>query len=336
MASVEELEKRIAALERQIGSGPMEYYTSRYSGEEMDERLDTVGVLGGSTQQALANLGAAPRPNMGDNCDFTHPVNQMGIASWSKTGGDIVIFDRWSIQCHESKCSAELTSDGLILSMDAANQGIKQHFPALFLKPGTKYTSSVVVDGELYSVEITPDPVTGKVVQYPNAELSCAIVYFNDLSVWFPYVDYRIGQRTVAISRCKLEEGEGQTLAYQDQDGKLIVLPQSDMDYATQLLRCQCYQYIGTFVSGPPYFVSSNQLHFIVPAPQHRASVPSIYNKSGFTVFSSGVQPQSGFDFTMDTNIRTGQYLVIATKENHGLDRTAYLYVENAGFDMSL
>lgn len=45
MATLEELEARIAALEQAQAQTPTEYYTSKYSGEEMDALLDKIAAL---------------------------------------------------------------------------------------------------------------------------------------------------------------------------------------------------------------------------------------------------------------------------------------------------
>ena len=141
---------------------PTDYYTSRYSGEEIDNLLDIVknGEGGGNfadrklsnldtPQEALANLGAGVRPNLGDNCDFTVPINQRGVTSWSIPSGDVPIFDRWKIQATEGSVEANLESGGLKLSMAAINQGIKQTYQGGYLLPQKVYTSSVIVDGQL-------------------------------------------------------------------------------------------------------------------------------------------------------------------------------------------
>ena len=50
MATLEELEARIKALEQAQAQDPTEYYTSKYSGEEMDALLDKVAAMeGGGT-----------------------------------------------------------------------------------------------------------------------------------------------------------------------------------------------------------------------------------------------------------------------------------------------
>ena len=45
MATLEELEERVKALEQ--AQNPTEYYTSKYSGEEMDALLDKIAAMSG-------------------------------------------------------------------------------------------------------------------------------------------------------------------------------------------------------------------------------------------------------------------------------------------------
>ena len=75
------------------------------------------GTNADTPQEALANLGAGVRPNLGDNCDFTAPINQRGVTSWSIPSGDVPIFDRWKIQATEGGVEAGLESGGLKLSI---------------------------------------------------------------------------------------------------------------------------------------------------------------------------------------------------------------------------
>lgn len=261
---------------------PTDYYTSRYSGEEIDNLLDIVKNGGGgggdfadrklsnldTPQEALANLGAGVRPNLGDNCDFTVPINQRGVTSWSIPSGDVPIFDRWKIQATEGSVEANLESGGLKLSMAAINQGIKQTYQGGYLLPQKVYTSSVIVDGQLYSAEIVPEEVVGTVVQYPGTEFSCAITFNGGACQWYPYIDYRSGSRTVTIARCKLENDRGQTLGYMDADGTWKLLPQPDSKPGQMLAECQRYlysPYYGAFPTAPvgTVFVSNQTTGFV-------------------------------------------------------------------------
>ena len=45
MATLEELEARVQALEDARAAEPTSYYTSKYSGEEMDALLDRVAAM---------------------------------------------------------------------------------------------------------------------------------------------------------------------------------------------------------------------------------------------------------------------------------------------------
>lgn len=47
MATLEELEARIEALEQAQAQTPTEYYTSKYSGEEMDALLAKIEAMSG-------------------------------------------------------------------------------------------------------------------------------------------------------------------------------------------------------------------------------------------------------------------------------------------------
>ena len=47
MATLEELEERVKALEQAQAQTPTEYYTSKYSGEEMDALLDKSPAMRG-------------------------------------------------------------------------------------------------------------------------------------------------------------------------------------------------------------------------------------------------------------------------------------------------
>lgn len=47
MATLEELEARVAALEQAQEQAPAEYYTSKYSGEELDALLDKIAAMAG-------------------------------------------------------------------------------------------------------------------------------------------------------------------------------------------------------------------------------------------------------------------------------------------------
>lgn len=81
---------------------PTDYYTSRYSGEEIDNLLDEVKNGSGG--------GGGVRPNLLDNWDFRTPVNQRGVSGQISSHGYFI--DRWKLVSG----TAEITSAGLVLN----------------------------------------------------------------------------------------------------------------------------------------------------------------------------------------------------------------------------
>lgn len=236
------------------------YYTSKYSGEQIDEAVKKImdGEMTGdyadrqlsnldTPQAALANLGAGVRPNIGDNCCFIGggtagklPVNQRGAISGS-TSADSYFIDRWQLQANLGNISYELDTDGLSFTTSKGNQGIKQILGTA-LETGKTYTSSVLTaDGELLTKTFAYGSVDIVDSYEDGGVWSFAIIKANDLFVWHPLIEYA-GVNTVKPAYVKLEEGSTQTLAYQDEAGAWQLLPQPESDYATQLAKCQRYQ----------------------------------------------------------------------------------------------
>ena len=210
------------------------------------QRRDIFGAFANRTlsnltnpQQALANLGAGVRPNLADNCDFTNPVNTVGFTSGTYSN-DFSIFNRWKVQGFGNSITATLTATGLQVNTTASNQGIRQTIDAKNFS-AQLYTSSVIIDGVLYSAQFPKPTGSGVIIQYPGSNYYFAITPYGDAWFWYPFVEYQAEPMEVTISHCKLEEGEGQTLAYEDADGAWQLLPQPDMDYETQLAKCQRY-----------------------------------------------------------------------------------------------
>lgn len=231
------------------------------------------GTNADTPQEALANLGSGVRPNLGDNCDFTAPINQKGVTSWSVPYGVTPIFDRWKVQATAGNVDTNLETGGLKLSMTDSNQGIFQVYVVGYLIPRKVYTSSVIVDGKFYSAEIVPEEGTGMVVQYPGTEFSCAITFLGDQCQWYPYIDYRLGPRSVTIARCKLENGRGQTLGYMDNDS-VKILSQPDEKIAQKLAECQRYLFKVGVNSSWGYAGDAETVYLFVPIPVTMRTTP--------------------------------------------------------------
>ena len=243
MASVEELEKRIAALEHQIGSGPVEYYTSRYSGEEMDERLDAAGLLGGSAQQALANLGAGVRPGLGINLGFR--INQRGQSRYTANGYTV---DGWKAALTNlTSGSVEFKDPGVTITASGDSNGyldIMQYLEEPLF--GRTLTFSVLYeDGTFLTITGTaPSKAPSSNTTFANEMYDKGGIWLRMSSSGKVYMQIRTqaGCSTSPVY-AKPEEGPDQTLAYQDEGGGWHLLPQPDADYGMQLMRCQRYFY---------------------------------------------------------------------------------------------
>ena len=87
------------------------YYTSKYSGEEIDARLDAMSVIAGAntSQQLLNQLGAGVRPNLLINPFFQ--VNQRGQTSYSGTYG-VYTVDGWLLNNAET-ATVNVLSNGV-------------------------------------------------------------------------------------------------------------------------------------------------------------------------------------------------------------------------------
>lgn len=209
------------------------YYTSKYSGEEIDEAVRKIldGEMTGdyadrqlsnldTPQAALANLGAGVRPSLLVNGDFRagHVVNQRGQTSYATNGYTL---DMWRM----NGGTLAIDVDGISFT---SGYVISQKMDGIDLSDGIARTVSYMdSDGDVYSGIL-------------GAEYSD----IGDFSFTYDAGDalYVMGKNNAKkIRAMKLEEGDTQTLAYQDEDGAWQLLPQPESDYATQLLKCQRY-----------------------------------------------------------------------------------------------
>lgn len=242
---------------------PTEYYTSRYSGEEIDRGLDIAfgldpngtgivssehgGTGGNTTQEALYNLGAGVRPNLLDNAYFVgggtgwgvFPVNQTGETQWSSIG---TTFDRW-----------KSIVQGLIIDLNETGlsfSGSGTPSTSTFLSQKFSLTEKNLIVGDTLclSILVGNQLYTG-FAQVPDAGIDSYIIPCSDVLSMNLYSDqtgyaqfnFRISGQAQEVKAAKLELGSNQTLAYQDSDGNWQLLPQPDNQYGKQLLECQRY-----------------------------------------------------------------------------------------------
>lgn len=235
------LEERVAALERKLSASeaeeePAGYYTSKYSGEEIDALLDKA-----------AGGGTSPRRNILDNWYFVgggsqqgggqFPINQRVETSHAGSGGFI---DRWKLS---GEGTATLGSDGITLTATTGNLEFIQFLgiPNDRLL-GETVCLSGLVDGDLLSMSTSaPEEKPSAWTNIINIIKPFGFVQFNydnTADRFFCSVIVSAGN-SVLLQASKLELGSTQTLAYQDEESnwKLFETP----DYAGELAKCQRY-----------------------------------------------------------------------------------------------
>lgn len=225
---------------------------------------DVVSVLGGATtpQGALANLGAGVRPNLLDNAIFIGggsqqgggqlPVNQRGQTSY--VDGNVI--DRWNLFGNGGK-SLTIASDGIILTSTADyglyfTQNLEQSVIEACL--GEKVTASVLSVGQNTAQVNLNLYVDNTWKDYMSIQEGLSTKQFTiPLTANSFYINFgAVTSGTCKLIAVKLEFGDTQTLAYQDDTGAWQLLPQPESDYATQLARCQRYYQIYSTADARP------------------------------------------------------------------------------------
>lgn len=207
-----------------------------HTAQEIDDGIDNLHTLtGGATtpQGALANLGAGVRPNELDNPGLC--VNQRGQDSYTGNGGEPVTFDRWQAGLHTAIAK---NGGNIVVSASGGAGYILQNLENPIL--GKAIVFSVLTTLGLYECKgvvnsggtITQATPFGAISITHGARMYALIRLNDGQSITLPVQDGDVA---------KLEIGDTQTLAYQDDTGTWQLLPQPESDYATQLAKCQRY-----------------------------------------------------------------------------------------------
>ena len=307
-----------------------EYYTSRYSGEEIDKGIDGALQLGGAStpQGAIAALGAGVRPNLLANPFFK--VNQRGQTSYTGEGYTV---DMWKIT--GSRSTLDVTEDGITFSVsaeDTSRRYIGQKFETGAVKSGVDYTLSVLLQsGELYSGTAQFPANSGS---YNNAFTIPGIgdgrlnVGNNGVKEVYFIVDQG---SSLSLRAAKFEEGARQTFAYKDEDGAWQFLERPD---PLEVLKCQRYQF--TFANAMRIRASritNSEINFFIPLPTGLRTTPTIINAQNLQVYSpTGGAAQTGFAFSCPSGSAAfgNGVTIVATKSSHGL-QDAFLYTNTPG-----
>lgn len=309
---------------------------------------------GGTAGQALQKTGAANfaadwvtppffvRPNLLDNWYFGPGViNQRGRSEYNIARGDYCI-DRWKMTSLNSAAAAKITVGANSTTVENTGSGnirFETVFPEFF--PAGEYTLSALVNAvTLPSGASTPflccvDPnsniVTDSKENISGAGLFSATFDLPNL----PETSKRTRRvvvvispgSTVELTAVKLELGQTQTMAHQENEEWVInELP----NQTGELLKCQRYYLpLGVGAACGPSRYLSNQIDWPVPIPVIMAvlpneatpqTIPSIIGTprvldKGKTNFSDA---ETGFEFSV-ANIQGATVQIRGTKTAHGL-----------------
>ena len=283
-------EERLAALEAQMAAlvePPTEYYTSRYSGEEIDKGVDVALQLGGAStpKGAIAALGAGVRPNLLVNPFFK--VNQRGNASYT---GIVPTVDCW--KSNSTTLTVQVTDDGVLLSgtgydylknyIESPEQynGKTITVSALVKNPGGHFRISlyneskqvsnnfnipassdwVIISGTIHGVQASSGDQVGLLL-YPGGGIQSQTA-------------------TAQVMATKVEEGETQTLGYIDSSGTPVLLERPD---PLELVKCKRYLYvIPTYYALPARVDGSSRIQAVLQTPAKMRIKPTVPSSAYF------------------------------------------------------
>lgn len=292
-------------------------------------------------QKALRNIGGQPGRNLLDNWYFVgggtsgkFPINQRGQTSYTGPGYAI---DRWKIPGDGGTLT--VNQNGITYQNTTENTAhLSEYLELSSLIPGEQYTMSALFAGGSaakaaefvcyrpgspgYSV------FTGNAVEGAGLSSVTFIVPEDTTSLEARMITWPYGTTGdfTAIA-AKLELGDRQTLAYQDDEGnwRLYEIP----DYAEELLRCQRYAQVITQWNQTYFaktYLDENSINFNIPiTATMRKGNPTvdILSNGEIRLFVSGKGDQEGFTFTA----YNCQNLIrlTARKQNHGITNSDYV-----------
>lgn len=316
MPTIDELASQVAALEQQmaaITTPPDKYYTSIYSGEEIDAAITKVrsGAMGVSSfngragavmpqagdynatqipvsadtgaETVAAALANKPNRNLLDNWYFGNPINQRGQTSYNTPGYSI---DRWYLQGG----SFELSDNALTFLFPPASGGAErfnQKIPLEKFIHGV-YTISILTTDGLYSKSFEYEPGDNADVQF-NMGNGVYIGFYTQDGSLPSYRFFNAGTSeniSVSIIATKLEVGDHQTLAHQDEDGNWVLneIP----DYGEELAKCQRYLIPMDANSCWGFAESNTSAYLYLPLPVSMRTTPVFQGNLPPTLWPGG------------------------------------------------
>ena len=256
------------------------------------------------------------------------PINQQGQTSYTTESSWKYTIDRWKIY------NGTLNVQDSYIQFTASNmEGYKRiiQMSEGALKAGQSYTLSMLAKAATAIGDIWMRPCTKAYGVIPgvsaNVNVSEGTEYTIISKVFTPSEDvdgYGVeilcgnttnDQLAINILACKLEIGERQTLAHEE-NGSWVLneIP----NYTEQLLRCQRYQLPISLNQGRALVVGTGSIAFMVPTPVTLRANPAITGEALSVRNPQGGATVTGFTFStfLSGNNSVG---ITAAKTSHGL-----------------
>lgn len=305
-------EERLAALEAQMAAlvePPTEYYTSRYSGEEIDKGVDGALQLGGAStpQGAIAALGAGVRPKLNDNPFFL--VNQRGQSSYTVKGYTV---DRWKMGTNTA--TLDILSDGVKITLNQAPSNDMRLLHQIIEDPQRLISKTIIAAFYVTAVTGTGFQcgfrANSGTISYQYANITQPGLYTALFTVPSGCTELLLttlalagtpSGQSITISAATAEIGNTQTLAYQDDSGAWQLLEQPD---PLELLKCQRYFYYANNILCPGQIKNGN-IYLAMYLPTKMRVIPSMTVKSYGTIINNGVSnvPTTFYNLLLSGNI---------------------------------
>ena len=300
-----------------------------HTAQEIDDAVSNLG--GASTPQgAIAALGAGVRKNLLINPFFK--VNQRGNITYTSNGYCV---DNWEITYKDTgNYGVTVHDDYIMLSAGQERETRVDQFiedaDAVFGKTVTG--SALLEDGTLRTGSAVFQKSSGGYTTetiYTDTTFSFLLQSAPSMNALVRLV-VKEG-KSVGVRAVKLEFGNTQTLAYQDDSGAWQLLEQPD---PLEVLKCQRYQF--TFANAMRIRASritNSEINFFIPLPTGLRTTPTIVNAQNLQVYSpTGRAAQTGFAFSCPSGSAAfgNGVTIVATKSSHGL-QDAFLYTNTPG-----
>ena len=261
-------------------------------------------------QKALAAIGGKPRDNLLDNAYFKgggsqqgggqFPINQRGLMQYS---GIISGIDRWNSGLRNGS-SLTLNQDGIDLTADSIEAYIEEVIENFDTLSGKTVTLSCMYSGALGNLKLYlyrndyEIPINLTLEQSDGINVVSGTVTLGDLSgvTRFFVRLTSIGNGDGTPTRfyaAKLEIGDTQTLAYQDEEGnwQLFETP----DYGEELAKCQRYLF-NPLMGGLEwsqimygYAYSDTAISCTLTLPVNMRTLPAIIQSGDFRCVGAGI-----------------------------------------------